>query len=149
MAVAKRLWLEFERGGQFPVELFTDVAPRNTHALWDASPLSGDALHCLWSGQGLFCKVDDFPVAPENQQMIGLEPGTLTIEYYPPGLRSQGPRTSLLLVYGRLFSFKNPYTVSWPLCVVGKVTEGLDQFPALGERFRRLGMEKMTVRRAD
>ncbi|WP_324669640.1 DUF3830 family protein [Geochorda subterranea] len=139
--------MEFERGGVFKARLLVEEAPDNTRYLVNAMPLEGTALHCMWSGQGVFAQLKDFPVNPgENQQIIGIHPGTVAIEYYPPYMRSRGPRTGVIVTYGPNFYYKNPYAVHNPLLLVGRIEEDLEELARIGLRIRRQGGERMRLR---
>jgi hypothetical protein len=138
--------VHFERGGGLVIELFDDLAPRNCEEVWQALPLEVPMFHAIFSGHGLFAKVPNFPVAEENQQIIGIPPGSLGIEYFPAWLRSPAQRTGLALTYGSVFQFRNPFTVSYPLSIIGRATS-TDGLMEIGERIWASGKERITLER--
>lgn len=140
----KQLQITFSKGGSFVADLQEEEARDNTRYLSNALPLSGNALHCMWSGQGIYTKLDDFPVNPgENHLMIGIQPGTVAIEYYPPHMRSLGPRTGIIITYGPNFLFRNPFGVFNQLLIVGRVRKNLDKLAEACVRVRRQGKEAL------
>lgn len=136
----RRVQVTFERGGQCVLELFDDLAPRNCEEIWRALPLRTSMVHAIFSGLGIFGTIADVPVAEENQRLIGLPAGTLGIEYFPAGLRSPGQRTGLVITYGSMFSYRNPFTVCYPLSVIGQAT-ALEGLAEVGERIWARGRE--------
>lgn len=141
------LTISFGRGAALPLRLFEAEAVRNAAALSDALPVTGMARHCSWSGEGIFWTVEGLSVNQENLRRVAISPGTLCIEHYPAGVRVPGPWTALLLVYGERFWFKNPFTPTCTLALLGRVEAGPAELRAIGERIHKSGIEAVTVHR--
>jgi len=128
--------LEFERGGRIQATLFEDRAPETCRTVLAALPVEAEVIHAMWAGEEIF--FNGFPGKFEYEHpTTDVEPGALAMV----------PRSSSFCVfYGRAIP-RGAVDQDIDVTVFGQV----DDVPAMaeiGNRVRRQGVEKVTIRTA-
>lgn len=143
--MGRRLVIEFARGGTFTADLLEEKAPRNAAMLWALLPIETRVRHGRWSGEAFFGKDDRLRIAPENPQVVGVEPGSIGLEAPPRGVR--GFSAGIVFVYGWKYSFKTAYTPEGtPVFFVAKVRGEIEAFGTIGLRLLEEGEEGVRLR---
>ncbi|MFQ6110656.1 MAG: DUF3830 family protein, partial [Nitrospinota bacterium] len=56
--MARKIRMDFERGGTLTAELLEDKAPKTCELIWQQLPQSGRVLHARWTGREVFLRVN-------------------------------------------------------------------------------------------
>ena len=101
--MAKRIVLEFERGGVVLAELLTEEAPKTCAAVLKALPVKNKAVHAMWAGEEIF--FDGFPLSEPlvfENETNDVEPGSLAcISSYATRRFRKESITSFCIFYGK------------------------------------------------
>jgi hypothetical protein len=146
--MARKILIEFERGGRFTAELLEERAPTNADMLWSLLPIETKARHGRWSGEAFYCKDERLRIAHESPQVVGVEPGSIALEMAPAGVPGFSP--GIIFVYGWKFAFKTAYTPEGtPVFLVARIHGDLDAFSRIGPRLLMDGEEGIRIHRAE
>ena len=136
--------ISFEKGGVFTAELFEKEAPKTCAELKKHLPFTSAATHSTCAGQAVVCFPKDFNVTPENQQTVGIYPGTL-------GFLCKKPEWSIpdeiYISYGRFFvprGFRIDYQE--PINIFAEIRDNLSELAEIGKRIHLCGQETVTIR---
>ena len=151
--MAKRISIEYERGGKFVLELLEKDAPKTCKVVWDALPIETDAQHAQYSGQLMFwftptVRFDEL----ENPKVMGLFPGHLAFNpHFLHKLHVQAP--SVAVPQEMFYVYGGCVPADWcgpaPVNLFANTVEGsLDELAEIGKRTRRLGFEKVWMKKA-
>lgn len=147
--MAREIEIVFERGGKFTAELFEKEAPKNCEAIWNALPITAEAIHAAYAGQAVWMVVIDYikldEVHEENQKVLGNLPGTIAIDAYPPETNLH--RTEMIIVYGPNFYPRTPFAGEKPINRVGIIKSNLDELLETGKKIREFGKQKVIIRK--
>jgi hypothetical protein len=133
----KKIAIEIE-GVAAEAELFDDLAPRATAALWAALPVEARLQHSKWSGRA--CELALPSLAPAG----GLEHPVCSI--YPGTLVARPDRGELLLSYGAA-EYRSALGVEYATRI-GRLTGNSDALMAVLGRMHDEGDKTIRIRRA-
>jgi len=101
--MARRIVLEFERGGVVSAELLTEEAPKTCEAVLKALPVKNKAVHAMWAGEEIF--FDGFPLSEPlvfENETNDVEPGSIAcISSYATRRFRKESITSFCVFYGK------------------------------------------------
>jgi hypothetical protein len=149
--MAKKMGIEFERGGKFVATLREDEAPETTKGVWDALPIEVAVKHAAFSGQVFFAFVD-FKLKKIEDPRCVLQPGDILFntQLTPLGPANKPVPNEIAFVYGPYnFIVAAPGIPTAPN-YFAKITEGsLEELYQIGVRVREKGMEKVTFKKKE
>jgi len=145
--MAKKIDIEFERGGRFSAELQEEEAPKTADAIWNALPIILQVKHAMWSGTVIYGFADIKFRIIENAKRI-LRPGEIALQthFIPLGPANKPIPREILIAY----DYRNliEATCGFPAMVnhFATITEGdLRLLVDIGTRIREKGMERATL----
>ena len=129
--LAKQIQIEFEKGGKFVATLLENEAPHSSEALWKHLPTEGTAAQARYGGEEFFFKAD-LQIEKENAK-TKFSAGDVCF--------NPDPKWNAVIIY-----YGNNISVSTPYNHVAKISDGLDELHAIGERIWLKGAEKIHLR---
>jgi len=138
--LAKKLVMEFEKGGVVTADFLEDKAPVTCKEIINSLPLTVELIHAMWAGEEVFHKgiptENDLPL--ENPQRFFEDGGVLAM--VPPS-------KSFCIFYGRSIP-RRGVDVDTDVTVFALINENADMVE-IGKRIRREGVETATLRLAE
>jgi hypothetical protein len=137
--------IEFERGGTFMAELLMSEAPKTCETIWSRLPMEFEFHHSIVSGQAIVTLPRNLTVIPENQMVVGIQPGTIAfLVRDPPKLVPD----EIYISYGIFVSRGLTINNYQPVNVFAQIKESLDELTSVGNRILKKGAEKVVFTRA-
>jgi hypothetical protein len=138
--------LEFERGGVFVARLLEEEAPRTCRAIRDRLPFAYRFHHSIVSGQALVTLPPDLNVEPENQQVAGIPPGTLSFLVRD---EARLVPAEIYIAYGIFISRGLTLDMKQPVNVFARIEADLEALAHVGRRVLLEGAEQVRFSLAD
>jgi hypothetical protein len=132
--------IEFQKGGVFSAELLGKEAPKTTNVIWNRLPFEYEFYHSIVSGRAIVTLPPDLTLEPENQMVMGIEPGTLSF------LVRDLPRLipdEIYISYGIFVSRGLTVNAYQPVNVFAKIHDNLDELNTICRRILMKGAEKV------
>ena len=143
-----QLEISFEKGGVLTATLLEDKAPETCKAIVETLPVTSEVLHAQYAGSEVY--FEDFPARDdvpfenttsrldENYYLTNKHPGGI-LAYYPnPEVKS------FCIVYGEIVP-RRKVDIEIPLNIFAEIDDW-ERAVELGNRVRREGVEKVTIR---
>ena len=138
--LSKEIQIEFQKGGVFSAELFEKEAPKSSKVIWSRLPFEYEFYHSIVSGRAIVTLPPDLTVEPENQMVMGIEPGTISfLVKDPPRLIPD----EIYISYGIFVSRGLTVNAYQPVNVFAKIHEDLDELNTVCRRVLMKGAEKV------
>ena len=138
-----------DEGAEAEVELLEKDAPRTCQFIWDHLPVSGDALHAIYSGPEVWMMMppESKMEGPENATAIMI-PGDVAYAFLKGGIELgfPGDITQIAWYYGRGGSPRHP-DGPVPQNVFGRIVGDATKFYDVCRRMPREGTKRVEVRR--
>jgi hypothetical protein len=114
------------------------VAPKTTAAIWNRLPFEYEFYHSIVSGRAIVTLPPDLTVEPENQTVMGIEPGTLSfLVKNPPMLIPD----EIYISYGIFVSRGLTVNAYQPVNVFAKIHDNLEELNSVCRRILMKGAE--------
>ncbi len=137
----RAIQIGFQKGGVFSAELLEKEAPKTTGAIWNRLPFEYEFYHSIVSGRAIVTLPPDLTVEPENQMVMGIEPGTLSfLVRDPPRLIPD----EIYISYGIFVSRGLTVNAYQPVNVFAKIHDNLDELNTVCRRVLMKGTEKVS-----
>lgn len=136
----RMIQIEFQKGGVFSAELLGKEAPKTTNVIWNRLPFEYEFYHSIVSGRAIVTLPPDLTLEPENQMVMGIEPGTLSF------LVRDLPRLipdEIYISYGIFVSRGLTVNAYQPVNVFAKIHDNLDELNTICRRILMKGAEKV------
>ena len=132
----RKVEVQFERGGSFVIELLEDEAPKTCEGILKALPVhNSEARHARFGGQEFYTHLRVGEAGPENQ--VKRARGDVAFNPDPDWC-------ALIIYYGD--SLAEPRPGGHYFNKVGRITSGLEELEAVGERIWLKGAENLSLR---
>lgn len=132
--------VEFERGGVFVARFLVEDAPRTCRTIRERLPFMYRFHHSIVSGQALVTVPPDLNVEPENQQVAGIPPGTLSFLVRD---EARLVPAEIYIAYGLFISRGLRLDMKQPVNVFARIEEGLGALAQIGRRVLMKGAEQV------
>jgi hypothetical protein len=130
--------IEFQKGGVFTAELLEKAAPKSCETIWNRLPFTYEFYHSIVSGRAILTLPPDLTMEPENQMVMGINPGTISF------LVRDVPKIvpdEIYISYGIFVSRGLTVNAYQPVNVFAKINENLDELDMVCRRVLMKGAE--------
>lgn len=143
-----QLEINFERGGTLVATLLEDKAPETCKAILEALPVTAEVLHAQYAGSEVY--FEDFPAkddVPFENTTSRLDENLFLTNKHQGGILAYYPNPmvkSFCIVYAEIVP-RRYVDIEIPLNIFAEI-ENKDKAVELGNRVRREGVEKVTIK---
>jgi hypothetical protein len=148
--MAKKIVMEFERGGTVAATMLEDVAPKSCEMIWSSLPVEARVRHAMWAGEEVF--FDEFPISkdmPLENATNSVKPGSITTAasfWVRDGQPCfQKGQTAFAIFYGK-GKPRKAVDETLDMNYFAHVDD-VEKMAEIGRRIRMQGSEKITIRR--
>jgi hypothetical protein len=148
--MARKMEIEFEKGGKIVAELFNEEAPETCNYVWERLPFTLPARRSVMSGGFIGVNLYDWTFNKLEYANTTIPAGEIGfLSRWIPHTPENKPYCQILISMGSGNQVHQMWGIASPTNRFAKIIEGLDLVRVIGTRLAEQGTENVTYRRKE